>query len=875
MTQVGLAFCETHFLTKIKKHGINNAVNNIQGVTFLKLIIAEKPELANYIANAIPGTGSRDNGAITKGDYTIISSFGHLLTLKMPEDYDPALKKWEMETLPIFFDNWQSKPNDTLDERGGHTRKNRLTRIGELLKSADEVIHAGDPDDEGQYLIDEILEYFHYTGPVKRLATGNTAKAALERALEKMDDNAFHAPSGKAAYARSVADLMVGVNLSRYFTLNNPQVLLSIGRVQTPTLGIVAERDAIRESHQVIRYYVPKATVEMEGKTFQAKFTPDKEDQMLDNGRITSREYAEQLAGLIRNMPVTDATVTVSMEKEEPPLPFNLTELRVYCEKKWGYTPNQVLDITQSLRDKYNAISYNRSDCQYLSSDQFKEAPEVMECVKKNINFSPKEMDMSIKSRAFDDKYIEDSGAVAHLAIIPQAVDLDISKLTEQEKNVYLAICQFYMMQFMPPAEKKKTKFTCPAPNKGSLEAVSTVIVSPGYRAIFAGGKTDDASDLSSFPKGTYKVSVVDVIIDEGQTSPPPPYTQSSLIADMTRISKYVKDPEIKKILLEKDKNNRNENGSIGTEATRGAIVETLLHRGYLSTDEKQKIHITPLGKELLKILPEELVTPDLTAKWWVIQENIKHGEATPATLTGNVMEMIQRVLHTQYPKIDMSKIPANLIRNGGRETVGICPACGAPVIEGENGFGCSAWKTGCKFVLWKTSKNPMLKNVTITKDDAKKLLSGKPTHKKDLAKKAGGTFEGDLILENNPTFGYQIALDTSKFGSGGGIGGGQEVGICPRCGKPVVETKMGFSCSGYKDGCSFVIWKKPKRPMFEKVEFTVKDAKALLEGKTIHKKGLKKKAGGTFESDLFLVDDPNSQYGPAIELVPKEGGSA
>lgn len=842
----------------------------------MKLIIAEKPELAQYIANAIPGTGSKSNGAIVKGDYTIIPAFGHLLTLKMPEDYDPSLKSWQMETLPIFFNNWQSKPNDTVDTRGNHTRKNRLERIGELLKSADEVIHAGDPDDEGQYLIDEILEYFHYTGPVKRLATGNTAKAAMERALERMDDNTLHAPAGKAAYARSVADLMVGVNLSRYFTLNNPQVLLSIGRVQTPTLGIVAERDAIRESHQVVHYYVPKATVDVNGQAFQAKFTPNKEDPLLDNGRITSKEYADQLAEFIRQMPAVDGTVTVSMEKEEPPLPFNLTELRVYCEKKWGYTPNQVLDITQSLRDKYNAISYNRSDCQYLSSDQFQEAPAVMACVTKNINFSPKGMDMSIKSRAFDDKYIEDSGAVAHLAIIPQAVDLDLGKLTVQEKNVYLAICQFYMMQFMPPAEKQKTKFTCPAPNNGTLDAVSSIIISPGYRAIFADSEKEDGTPLSSIPKGSYKATVTDVTIDEGQTSPPPPYTQSSLIADMTRISKYVKDPEVKRILLEKDKNNRNENGSIGTEATRGDIIETLLSRGYLYTDEKKKIHITPLGKELLKILPEELIKPDLTAKWWVIQEDIKHGNASPATLTDNVMELIERVLHTQYPKVDMSKIPANLVRSNGRETVGVCPVCGASVIEGKNGFGCSAWKTGCKFVLWKTSKNPMLKNVTISKEDARKLLVMKPVHKKNLAKKAGGTFEGDLILENHPTYGYQISLDTSKFGSVDRNASGQEVGVCPRCGKSVVETKMGFSCSGHKDGgCSFVIWKKSKRPMFEKVEFTSKDAQTLLSGGTIHKTGLKKKAGGTFESDLILVDDPNSKYGPSIELKPRGDGES
>jgi len=240
---------------------------------------------------------------------------------------------------------------------------------------------------------------------------------------------------GQAAYARSVADRMVGVNLSRYFTLNNPPALLTIGRVQTPTLGLVVKRDTLIKNHAMIKYYTVKAELDVESTKIPAKYVPQKDDEKLENGRITDKEYAKAILDMLPQMSPTEGTVTVSEEKEQPPLPFNLVELSVYCEKHWGYTPNQTLDITQSLRDNYNAIFYNRSDCQYLSSDQFDEAPAVMDCVTNNISFKPSEMDMRIKSRAFDDAYIEGSGTVAHLAIIPQAVHVDLSKLTVQEKT--------------------------------------------------------------------------------------------------------------------------------------------------------------------------------------------------------------------------------------------------------------------------------------------------------------------------------------------------------------------------------------------------------------------------------------------------------
>ena len=208
----------------------------------MKLIIAEKPMLARAIADAIDGSAVKRETYTEKGDYTIISAFGHLLTLKDPEDYDMKFKKWSLDTLPIYFDNWEKKP--------GEGKEERLSQIGALMKEAECVINAGDPDDEGQYLIDEIIHWFDFKGPVYRLSTGDTTKAALKKALANMKDNKDFENSGWSAHARSVADMMVGYNFSRYFTLINPHIkMLTVGRVQTPTLGLVVTRDMAIENH--------------------------------------------------------------------------------------------------------------------------------------------------------------------------------------------------------------------------------------------------------------------------------------------------------------------------------------------------------------------------------------------------------------------------------------------------------------------------------------------------------------------------------------------------------------------------------------------------------------------------------------------------
>lgn len=716
------------------------------------LVIAEKPVLGKAIADALPGNGSAKDGCIYKGDYIVTWVFGHMLALKEPEDYDIAYKPWNISLLPIYFKDWDMKiGKDGKLSKGQMSKAQRVNQIGNLLKQADMVIHAGDPDDEGQLLIDELLRWFKYTGPVKRLDTANTTLSAMKKALQNMTDNKAHESYGWSAYARSVADLMVGVNMSRLFSCKN-NTLLTIGRVQTPTLGLVVNRDMAIEGHVKQTYYTISCDVNMNNENVAAEFVPIKEDSHLVDGRILDKNYAEEIAERLKGQKLNKIEITKKTVYEAPPLPFNLVKLQTYCSSHFGYSPQKVLDITQSLRENHKAITYNRSDCQYLSEEHFKEAPETLKTVMANINFSPKGLDTSIKSKCFDSSKIS-----AHFAIIPTNERVDLNKLTEEERNVYLAICKYYMAQFLPKAKKEQTSLFADLGNGEALKATSTVVVEKGYRAIFNDLKKDTSSNLSNIQQGIYKGDIKNTEIVARETKPPSRYTKASLNEDMTCISKYVTDKKIKELLLSKDEGKEGEKGSIGTSATRSGIIENLVKRGFLR-EEGKKLISTPIGRELYRILPDEIKKADMTAQWWSIQEGIQSGEKNYNELIENVYTTVSEIVRNvnNYPMINSGVIPKKG-SSGNSTVVGKCPRCGGNVIETKLGFRCSNWKepTNCKFNIWKKNKIPMFAKTTFTAPRVKKLLNGETVTMKKLVSKAGNEFEGKIKLKDDPTSKY------------------------------------------------------------------------------------------------------------------------
>ena len=727
------------------------------------LVIAEKPSLGRDIADALPGAkAGGDRRYIKKGDYVITWVFGHMLSLKEPEDYDKKYKKWSRELLPIYFSDWGHKIGK--DSGGGFESKAaRVKLIGELLAESDSVIHAGDPDEEGQLLIDELLQWFHYDKPVMRLDTGDTTRGGLIKALGKMKDNRECVNEGWSAYARSVADLMVGVNMSRFFTCANTGVLLTVGRVQTPTLGLVVARDMQIEGHIKTVYYDIYIDLDVETtegiKRVRAKYQPKKKPKKgeEDNLQITDKSEAERIMKTLIGKSYK-AEIERKTVKEDPPLPFNLVKLQSYCSSHFGYNPKEVMDITQSLREKHKAITYNRSDCQYLSEEHFKEAPKTMERVIQNISYRPKELDMTIHSKCFNDKNI-----TAHFAIIPTNNAVSLDKLTERERNVYLAVCKYYMAQFLPKAVKEKSKLTADVDAEHNLVAYSNKVIKPGYLAIFKDIKREEPTVLSEIMPGTYKATGADGAAEEKETKPPSRYTKATLNEDMTRIAKYVTDPKIKKLLELKDKDKKGENGSIGTSATRSSIIDGLVSKGYLE-EKGKKLISTELGRELYRILPDEIKKADMTAEWWVIQEDIRAGKAGYEALTHNVLETIEKIIKNEYPSVDQNVMGNQFIRRHNKkegvkqiEVLGKCPMCGGNVVEGAKGFGCMNWKPpkSCKFVIWKKHRAGLFKNQRFTKTMVKKWLAGKSVECKKLSSNDGREFAAEVTMRINPSGQY------------------------------------------------------------------------------------------------------------------------
>lgn len=605
----------------------------------MKLIIAEKPELARAIAEAIPGTKNKKDGYIEVGEYCVTWAAGHLLKLYDPQDYDEKYKKWVLSDLPINFENWKKK---IIDGKG-----KLVSNIKKLIKDTDEVINAGDPDDEGQLLIDEIIQYLNYKGKVSRILINDNNTESIKKAFTKIESNEKYKSLGVAAEARSIADLLVGVNLTRFFTLyNNTGNVLSIGRVQTPTLAMVVNRDNEIKNHIKEKYYELFLNTNIDNNDISLKYKQDK-----DTEKILDKSILENIISKLDNKS-GKLEVSKKVIEESTPLPFNLANLQIEANKKYGYSAQKTQDITQSLREKHKAITYNRSDCEYLSEEHFKEAPKLLPIVIKNLEVNIKvNYSEENKSRAFNNKNI-----TAHHGIIP-TLNGDISSFNKEEKNIYELIAKRYVIQFMTKKKVEKTEGILNGEDN-IFKATSSKTLDKGYSVIYSEDKeeSDEITGLSNIKEGMYNIETKkeDYKIEERESQPKKAYTEATLLKDMTSISKYVKDPKIKEILLKKDKDKKGESGSIGTPATRASIIEGLFKKGYLEYQGKN-IKSTALAIEYLKTLPEELKAADMTALWYVIQEDIKDGKVGKEALIKYVLDDINRIISMDHKKIDNS----------------------------------------------------------------------------------------------------------------------------------------------------------------------------------------------------------------------------
>jgi len=610
----------------------------------MKLYIAEKPSLGRAIAEVLPKPHRKGDGFITVGNGDCVSwCVGHLLEQAEPDAYDAKFKKWQLEHLPIVPEKWQLKPKPTSSKQ--------LAVLKRLVKEADELVHAGDPDREGQLLVDQVINYLGVNGAkrntIQRCLINDLNPIAVTRALDQLRDNREFIPLSTSALARSRADWLYGINMTRAFTLQGRKVgyqgVLSVGRVQTPLLGLVVNRDAEIENFvskpffQVIANLLTK-----DGDRFKARWQPSEEclPWQDEEGRVLSRSLVENVAARITNQPATVTSSKVKKRLQAPPLPYNLSSLQIDAAKRFGMSAKAVLDTCQSLYERHKLLTYPRSDSRYLPVEHLKESSAVLAAIKNNsaaLANAVSDADTSLVSKAWNDKKVQ-----AHHAIIPTARKMDTSKLNQAERNVYELAARQYLIQFYPHHETQESQIELTIAG-GIFIAKASEALKPGWKQLFPtkNEKTNEKkNEDKSGDKGANKTSQQDAALNSHlpvmkkgdicsseaaeilskETSPPKPFDDASLLAAMTGIARYVKDAEIRKVLKETD--------GLGTEATRASIIELLFTRAFLQRQGKT-IRSTPAGKGLINSLPAMATTPDMTAQWETLLSAISLKEAS------------------------------------------------------------------------------------------------------------------------------------------------------------------------------------------------------------------------------------------------------
>ncbi|NGZ13390.1 DNA topoisomerase III [Vibrio aestuarianus] len=604
-----------------------------------RLFIAEKPSLGRAIADALPKPHKKDQGFIRCANGDIVTwCIGHLLEQVEPDAYDQRFKKWNMLDLPIIPAQWQLRPRKTSSKQ--------LTVIRKLLKDATQIIHAGDPDREGQLLVDEVIDYCKVSQTKKdqalRLLISDLNLPAVQRALNQMRSNRDFIPLSVSALARSRADWLYGMNMSRAYTLLGQkagyQGVLSVGRVQTPVLGLVVRRDEEIENFIPRDYFTLDALIPyLDGQAafdIRARWKPSEAclPWQDEDGRILNRKLVENVANRIAGQSAKVIESEQKQTKQAPPLPYSLSALQIDAAKRFSMSAQQVLDTCQSLYEKHKLITYPRSDCRYLPLEHYAQASSVTQAITNNakdLTTAVNGANLSLKSKAWNDKKVE-----AHHAIIPTPKQASVNALSSYEMNVYQLIARQYLMQFYPAAIYAEAKLVFDIAG-GIFIAKGRQLISTGWK-ILLGKVEEDEGGVDSVPplnEGSV-LTCREGEVKDRKTEPPRYFTEATLLQAMTGIARYVEDSELKKILRETD--------GLGTEATRAGILDTLFKRQLL-TRQNKLIMSSAAGRGLIHALPNESTYPDMTAHW----EHQLHAMAERGQAYQPFMQVLQeRITH-------------------------------------------------------------------------------------------------------------------------------------------------------------------------------------------------------------------------------------
>lgn len=725
----------------------------------MKVCIAEKPSVAREIAQVI-GANQKKNGFFEGNGYQVTWTFGHFCTLYAPEDYFPHWKRWDLNTLPMLPEKFETR---VMDDEGV---KKQMKVIQDLCHSAQEVINCGDAGQEGELIQRWVLKAANYQGPVQRLWISSLTKEAIEQGFKELKpaeqfDLLYHAGS-----SRAIGDWLLGMNATRLFTLKfggNKQVL-SIGRVQTPTLAMLVQR------YEEIQNFTSTPYWEIQTLYRDTPFR-------YTEGRFEDQTEGEKVMDKIKGKDLHIVSTEGKDGKEYAPKLFDLTGLQVYSNTHFNLSAENTLKTVQSLYEK-KVVTYPRVDTTFLPNDMYPKVPKILQGLHDYQSLTEPILGKKIRksTKVFNDKKVTD-----HHAIIPTGEN---GHLNAVEQQVYDIIVRRFIAVFYPDCKVAKTEV------KAECEEIPFVakgkeIIDAGWRVVFESQqdenkKEEDDGLLPTFEEGEKGPHEPDFV--EKWTKAPAQYTEASLLRAMETAGKQVDDDELRDLMKE--------NG-IGRPSTRANIIETLFKRKYAERNKKQVLP-TPLGIQLIHTIQNDLLkSAELTGQWEKKLKEIESGEFPASHFIHHMKEMVKNLVVEVRMEADKPlQNPENEIKKV--QTDGLigspCPKCKkGQLIKGKTSFGCSAFQSGCNFLLPFEIKGKKISE----KQWLGVLKKGKSNVLKGFVKD-GQKLEGRLILSDN----FEIDVQTKAAAPSK---------HCPKCKKgQIIAGKTALGCDQWKSGCDF-----------------------------------------------------------------------
>jgi DNA topoisomerase-3 len=701
----------------------------------MRLIVAEKPSVGRDIAGALGGH-RRGKGSLTGDGWIVTWALGHLAELAPPDAYGEEYKRWRLESLPILPERFKvrvsSKTREQFDVVRGLMRDSSVT----------EVVNACDAGREGELIFAYLYGLSGCRKPVLRLWISSLTHEAIRAGFGSLRDGSTMKPLEDAARSRGEADWIVGMNATRAYSVRfgRPGNVLSVGRVQTPTLKLLVDREREIQDFEPEKFWTVHARFSREGSTYDGVWFKNKQN------RLSGKDNADRIAEKVRGGTGTVRKAQKKTATEKPPLLYDLTELQRNANTRYGFTAERTLRAAQALYEEKKLITYPRTSSRYLSKDMvggLEKRVEAAGALPELASFAEKLLEkekLPISKRIVDDSKVTD-----HHAIVPTNKKPS-DGLPPDEAKVYDLVARRFLAVFFPAARFENTTVVTDVRQETFLSR-GRVVLEAGWRALYPDGiggrKEKEPPVLPSIEVGQ-EWAVIKVGVKEGETKPPPRYSESALLGAMETAGKLVEDEELRQQMKD---------SGLGTPATRAATIERLIKVGYVEREKKILIP-TEKGRSLIGLLGESpLTSAELTARWEERLAKMEQGaERRPdfmSDINGFATKLVEEVRGMEGERL---AVPSR-----SREPLGACPKCGSPVVETKKAYGCSAWKkTGCDFAIWKQVSGKRL-----SENQAKQLLTrGRTGQMKGFKSKAGKPYSAALKLDGEHKVRLEFAND-------------------------------------------------------------------------------------------------------------------